>query len=314
MKIAITGATGFIGKGLTQFLMACGHEVIALSRNPAKALEKFDNKVKSLEWAETTKEQLAHEFEGTDAFVNLAGENISSSLWTKKKRKRILESRIRSGRLITELVRRMKNPPRVLIQASAVGYYGTRLRDETNFVVQARGDELLTEKSGCGKGFLPEVAVEWEKSTMAVETSGVRRVVIRSGIVLSAHGGAFSTLALPYKLHIGIIPGSGEQWMPWIHYDDEINAVHFLITNAASSGIYNLVAPTPTRMKEVGSAIGPTHFKIPAVLLKLALGKMAVETILVSQRVVPERLLIEGFQFRFGNITEAVKNIYGGKK
>jgi uncharacterized protein len=239
--------------------------------------------------------------DGCDTIVNVAGENIGSSLWTKGKREKILESRVRAGRLVSEVVRLMKNPPQVLIQASAVGYYG------------ACGDELLSEKSERGKGFLPEVAVEWEKSTAAVEASGVRLVIVRSGVVLSKNGGAFPKLSLPYKFHLGTMLGSGKQWLPWIHYDDEVNAIYFLINNAASSGIYNLVAPVPARMEEVCKQLGRTLFKIPDGIVKLLFGKMGEETILTSQRVTPERLLRDGFQFKFKNIEDTVSGIWQKK-
>jgi len=301
MKIAITGATGFIGQGLAEFLVQKNHNVVALSRNPSKAKVIFNDKIEVLEWSIRKKAELARELDGIDSIINLAGDNIGSSIWTKSKRKKILESRVQAGRLISELVQMMKCPPTVLIQASAVGYYGTRDK------------EILTERSEPGKGFLPEVAVEWEKSTAAVEASGVRWVIIRSGIVLSSIGGAFKRLALPYKLHIGTVLGSGEQWMPWIHYKDEINAIYFLITNPNANGIYNLAAPYAAQMKDICSSIDPTLFKVPPFLLKLFLGNMAEETILASLRVVPERLLKEGFQFKFKDISEAVKDIYGGR-
>lgn len=297
MKVAITGATGFIGRGLTNLLLKQGHSVIVLSRDPDRAKSIFANKIAALGWSGDNKEELSEELDGLDALVNLAGENIGSSLWTKSKRKRIKESRAHVGQLTTELVQSMNNPPQVLIQASAVGYYGTR------------GDEILTENSQCGKGFLPEVAAEWEKSAASVEASDVRCVIIRSGIVLSSKGGAFPKLALPFRLHIGTIFGSGNQWMPWIHYEDEINAIYFLITNPTSSGIYNLVAPIPARMSEVCNQLGPTLLKVSGDLMKLFLGKMGEETILVSQRVVPERLLKDGFRFTFRNIQEAVGDI-----
>ena len=299
MKIAITGATGFIGKGLTDFLLKEGHSVIVLSRDPVRSKSLFESDIQTLKWSAENKEGLLKGLDGCDAIVNLAGENIGSSLWTKQKRRKILESRVHAGRLVSEVVRLMKNPPQALIQASAVGYYGTR------------GDEILSEKSERGKGFLPEVAVEWEKSTATVETSGVRLVIVRSGVVLSRDGGAFQKLALPYRFRAGTMLGSGKQWLPWIHYDDEINAIYFLITNTAWSGIYNLAAPVPARMEEVCKQLGRTLFKIPGGIVELLPGKMGEETILTSQRVVPERLLKDGFQFRFPNIEDAVANITG---
>lgn len=300
MKIAITGATGFIGKGLTDFLLKEGNSVIILTRDPDRAKSSFGNKIQAFKWARNNKDELLKGLDGCDAFVNLAGENIGSSLWTKTKRAKILESRVKAGQLVSEVIRLMKNPPQVLIQASAVGYYGTR------------SDEILTEKSEHGKGFLPDVAIEWEKSTAVVEASGVRCVIARSGVVLSRDGGAFPKLALPYRFHVGTILGSGRQWLPWIHYDDEINAIYFLITNEASSGIYNLVAPVPARMEEICKQLGTTLLRVPEGIVKLLLGRMGEETILTSQRVIPERLLKDGFQFKFKNIADAVSDVYRG--
>lgn len=298
MKIAITGATGFIGRGTTDFFLREGNSVIILTRDPDRARFLFGNKIQAFKWARNSKNELLKELDGCDAIVNLAGENIGSSPWTKRKRKRILESRVDAGQLVSEVIRLMRNPPQVLIQASAAGYYGTR------------GDEILSEESECGDGFLPEIAVEWEKSTAAVEASGVRCVLIRSGVVLSKDGGAFPKLALPYKFHLGMMLGSGQQWLPWIHYQDEINAIYFLITNEASNGIYNLVAPVPAKMEEICKQLGPTLLKFPGSVVKFLLGKMGEETILTSQRVMPERLLEAGFQFQFANIEEAIKDFY----
>jgi len=299
MKIAITGATGFIGKGLTGFLLGEGNSIVVLSRDPERARSLFDGEVSAFSWSFENKDKLVKELEGVDAFVNLAGENVGSSLWTKNKKRKIIESRIRAGQLTTELICSMKRPPRVLIQASAVGYYGTR------------GEEVIAENSECGKGFLPEVTARWEYSTAIVESSGVRYVTIRSGLVLSKTGGAFPKLASPYNLHIGTMLGSGKQWVPWIHLEDEIRAIYFLIMSGGSNGIYNLVAPSPARMSEVCEQLGTTIFKMPDGLMKLIMGQMAEETILTSQRVVPERILNEGFQFKFTNVKGAIADICG---
>ncbi len=301
MKIAILGATGFIGRGLSESLTKTGHLVIALSRNPLKAKQILGTEIITLEWSPIRMSELAHELEGMDAFVNLAGENIGSFLWTPSKRAKIRESRTYNGSLVTELILSMRRPPEVLIQASAVGYYGTR------------GEEPLTESSGAGRGFLADVAVEWEKSTATVETSGVRYIITRSGVVLSAAGGALPKLAAPYKFKLGSIPGTGEQWLPWIHYQDEIGAFCFLLENIQSTGVYNLAAPVAARMAEVCREIGPTVLKVPNSLVRLVSGKMGEETILCSQRVVPEKLLKEGFEFKFRTIEEALANIYSGE-
>ncbi len=299
MKTAITGATGFIGKGLTELLLANGHEVIVLSRNSQQAELEFDKRVRTLRWSADNKAVLLKELDGIDAIVNLAGENIGSSLWTASKRKRIIESRLAAGRLVTDVVASLSRKPGVLIQASAVGLYGSR------------GDDILDETSPAGDGFLADVVGRWEESTKEVEAFGVRRVVIRTGVVFASNGGALPKLAMPYRLLFGTVLGSGKQWVPWIHYLDELEAIHFLLTQKFSSGVYNLVAPNPSRMEDVCAAIGealhrPTVMRVPGSLLKLAMGKMAEETILPSQRVVPSKLAQAGFAFKHAGVKTAI--------
>lgn len=303
MKIAITGATGFIGKGLTNLFVGEGHDVTVLSRNAGKAQDIFENKVKAIRWAADNKPELVTELNGTDAFINLAGENIGSSLWTKSKRKRILESRLSAGRLITDIISSVEKRPDVLVQCSAVGFYGDR------------GEETLDESSSAGDGFLAQVVQRWEDSTKGVEALGTRRVIIRSGVVFASEGGALPKLAMPYRFFFGTVMGSGKQWVPWIHYSDEVEAIRFLITKKLASGVYNLVSPNPARMDEVCSTISealhrPTLLHIPAPLLEMAMGKMAEETILPSQRVIPSKLAEAGFKFRYAGIRTAVGMIY----
>ena len=299
MKTAITGATGFIGKGLTELLLANGHEVIVLSRNSQQAELEFDKRVRTLRWSADNKAVLLKELDGIDAIVNLAGENIGSSLWTASKRKRIIESRLAAGRIVTDVVASLSRKPGVLIQASAVGLYGSR------------GDDILDETSPAGDGFLADVVGRWEESTKEVEAFGVRRVVIRTGVVFASNGGALPKLAMPYRLLFGTVLGSGKQWVPWIHYLDELEAIHFLLTQKFSTGVYNLVAPNPSRMEDVCAAIGealhrPTVMRVPGSLLKLAMGKMAEETILPSQRVVPSKLAQAGFAFKHAGVKTAI--------
>ncbi len=302
MKIAITGATGFIGKGLTEFLLAKGHEVIVLSRHPQQAEMEFGDKVRALRWSPDNKAALIGELDGIDALVNLAGENIGSSLWTASKRNRILESRLAAGKLVTDVVTSLSGKPGVLIQASAVGFYGSR------------GDDNLDETSPAGDGFLADVVGRWEDSTKDVEALGVRRIVIRTGVVFASNGGALPKLAMPYKLMFGTILGSGKQWVPWIDYIDELEAIYFLMTQRFSSGVYNLVSPNPSKMEEVCAAVGealhrPTVMRVPGSLLKLAMGKMAEETILPSQRVVPSKLAKAGFAFKHAGVRTAIAQL-----
>ncbi len=303
MKIAILGATGYIGKGLTRLLSGRGDEVIVLSRSVDHAREVFGDEVRALGLAGRNKTELAHELSGVDAIVNLAGENIGSSLWTKAKRQRILESRLEAGRLVSGIISSMVRRPGLVVQASAVGYYGSR------------GEESLEESSCPGEGFLADVAGQWEDSTKDVESLGARRVIIRTGVVFSSDGGALPKLAMPYNLHMGTVLGSGDQWVPWIHYQDTIGAIAFLIHNPTSSGAYNLVSPTPARMddicSEIGRALGrKTIVHVPGLFLRIGMGKMAEETILPSQKVAPARLLEEGYSFSHAKLDEAITHIF----
>ncbi len=297
MKVAIAGGTGFIGRGLVDLLSGEGHEITVLSRDPDTARPVLGKRVAIREMRPDVIGELATELNGTDAIVNLAGENIGSSLWTRAKRIKIAASRIRAGQMMTAIVKSMKGPPGVFVQGSAVGFYGSH------------GGDLINENSPAGEGFLPEVCVKWEESTSAIEAMGVRRVIIRTGVVLSGDGGAFPKLALPYHLHVGTLLGTGRQWLPWIHYRDEINAIYFLIKNRNSAGTYNLVAPNPVQMNDLCSLLGLTIFKMPPRLVRLLLGQMGKETVLVSQRVVPERLLKENFAFAHSQLPEALESL-----
>ncbi len=302
MKIGITGATGYIGKGLVHSLIEKGHTVIVLSRNVERGRSEFGDKVSVLRWDAGNIRELASELDGIDAMINLAGENIGSSLWTTNKRDRILQSRLSAGRLVMDVTASMSHKPRILVQASAVGFYGTR------------GEEILDEASPQGRGFLADVVSKWEDSTKGVESMGVRRVIIRTGVVFSSGGGALPKLAMPYKFLFGAVLGSGKQWLPWIHYLDEIEAIYFLLTNPASTGIYNLVSPYSARMKDVCGAIGaalgrPTLLKVPSIFLKLVMGKMAEETVLPSQRIVPSRLASSGFTFGHEDLKRSIRQL-----
>ncbi len=307
MKIAITGATGYIGKGLVQSLVEKGHSITVLSRNVERATTEFGSSIGVLRWTADNAPELASALDGIDAMVNLAGENIGSSLWTKGKRARILNSRLSAGRLVTDVIASMSRKPALLVQASAVGYYGTR------------GEESLDETSSRGNGFLADVVRRWEDSTEGVESMGVRRVVIRTGVVFSSQGGALPKLAMPYRFLFGLVLGSGNQWLPWIHYSDEIEAIGFLLSHPFSAGVYNLVSPNPARMEEVCNAISetfrrPTVMKVPASILKLAMGKMAEETVLPSQRVVPSRLAAAGFIFTHAGLKTVISQLYSPRE
>lgn len=304
MIVVITGATGFIGSGLCTSLISKGHSVRALTRNPAKAMSKLGSEISILPWNADSDELLSSSLKDADAVVNLVGENISSNRWTKKEMDLILDSRVRVGKAVSRAIRISKHIPALLsfIQASAVGFYGSR------------GDELLDEQSSSGEGFLPQVACQWEESTREIETLGIRRVVVRSGVVLSNRGGALPRILLPFRFHLGGTIGSGKQWIPWIHYDDEIASIVFLLENKNLSGTFNLTAPEPATYEQLCSLIArfmrrKSWLPVPPFALRVALGKMADELLLTSQRVVPKRLQESGFQFKFPSLTDALRDI-----
>jgi len=301
-RILITGATGFVGRPLSLELAKAGYEVVALSRRSDEAQKIFAGRVKVVEWDATTASRWPEWTDGALAIVNLAGDNIGAGRWIEKKKRLILESRLNAGAAVTEAIRNAEHRPQVLIQASGVGFYGDR------------GDELLDEDSSNGVGFLADVARQWEASVMEVAGTGVRLATIRLGVVLGPHGGVMSRLIPPFRFFVGGHPGSGRQWLPWVHIDDVIGVVQFLIESTDCEGFFNVTAPDPIRSKDFYDLLGkamhrPAIFPMPAFALKLALGEMATELLLPSTRVVPKKLLEAGYEFRFGDPAAAFSDI-----
>lgn len=302
MKVLITGGTGLIGSRLAAELVQGGHEVVVLTRRPERA--QVPPGVEAAGWDGRTSHGWGPLLDGDTAIVNLAGENIASGRWTAARKKRIRESRIDAGRAVAEAVAKAPRAPQVLLQASAVGYYGPR------------GDAEVTEESPAGDDFLAQVCREWEASTAAVETRGVRRVILRTGVVLDPDGGALEKMALPFKFFAGGPAGDGDQWMPWIHAADQTAAMRFLLESTGSSGPYNLAAPHPVTNEELSRVLAkvlhrPNLLRAPAFALRLALGEMA-DIVLTGQRALPRRLLDEGFQFQFPEIQGALADLLGG--
>lgn len=231
--IITTGASGFIGKVLSRQLIEENYDVVALSRNPGESNKLLPNEVNVVKWDAKTAQGWANYADGAYAIINLAGESIASGRWTRTKKRRILESRLNAGKAVIQAVEQAKNKPRVVIQASGVGYYG------------GRGDEVLDESSSSGSGFLSEVAKQWEQSTKRVESVGVRHVIIRTGVVLGPNGGFLSRVILPFRLFVGGRLGSGKQWISWIHIYDEVKAIRFLWEREDLHGVFNLTAPSP---------------------------------------------------------------------
>jgi uncharacterized protein (TIGR01777 family) len=301
-QIIITGATGFIGKSLCKQLVQAGYDLVVLSRNPKKGSESLPNQIRVASWDAKTSEGWADYADGAYAIINLAGENIGSGRWTPGKKRRILESRLNAGKAVVEAIKKVGNKPKVLIQASGIGIYGNR------------DDEILDEFSRPGSGFLTEVAKQWEGSTKKVESFGVRHVIIRTGVVLGADGGFLSRVILPFRLFVGGRLGSGNQWIPWIHLDDEVRAICFLMERQNLQGAFNLTAPNPLISKDFFNLLGktikrPSWLPVPGFLLSLLLGERARELILSGQRAMPKRLLESGYDFLYPDAKSALREI-----
>lgn len=309
MKIIITGGSGLIGSALIDDLLQSGkrrgedaHEIFVTSRSPEKQTD-LPPSVKAIKWDGKTAAGWGQYVEGADAIVNLAGESIAPLPWIGDRKEKIRASRVNAGKAIVDAVTKAKVKPRVLVQSSAVGYYGIH------------GDETLTESSPAGNDFMASVCVDWEKSTDAVEAMGVRRAIYRAPIVLSRKGGVLPPMSLPFKFFAGGKLGSGKQWMPWVHIADMIAALRFVMVNEAAKGVFNFTAPNPVRNADFSSALGkalgrPSAIPVPRIALKLLFGEMADLLLLNGQRVVPEHLKQMGFQFQYPTIEAALKNVY----
>ena len=300
MKVIITGGSGLIGQALTNSLISDQYEVVIVSRSP-QSIENLPPGVEAVGWQSSA---LSEALEGAHAVVNLAGANIAGEIpfkmrWTEQRKKQILDSRVMVGKMLSEAIQATKNKPKVLIQSSAVGIYGPL------------GDECVDETTPDGTDFLAQVGRQWEDSTRSVESMGVRRVIIRTGLVFSERDGIFSLLKLPFSLFAGGPVGSGRQYFSWIHMEDEVNAIRFLIENQAASGVFNLSAPNPVSNKQFGRTLSkvmrrPFFFPVPSFILKLLLGEVATLA-LDGQRVLPTRLLEAGFRFKYEQLEDALK-------
>jgi uncharacterized protein (TIGR01777 family) len=297
MRIAMTGATGLIGSALASALAAQGHEIIRLvRRNPrAEAGEYyFDPLVAQMDW---------RALEGVEAVIHLAGENIGQR-WTRQAKERIHRSRVVGAAMLVRAMKEAPQRPRVFISASAVGYYGPR------------GHEPITEEAGPGQGFLARVCQEWEAAAMAAHEMGVRVVLARMGVVLSARGGALARLLPIFRLGLGGPVGSGQQYVSWVALDDVVAAFLWLLEKEELTGPFNVTSPEPVTFAELARTLGrvlgrPAFLRVPGFLLRLALGEMAQETLLSGQRALPKRLLDSGFQFRFPRLEEALHHLLG---
>jgi uncharacterized protein (TIGR01777 family) len=306
MRVVITGGTGLIGGALARELGAAGYDAVILTRSLGR-VGPLSPGVRAVEWDGLTAKGWSDLLDGETSIVHLAGEGIADGRWTEERKRRIRDSRVLSGRAVVEAIRQASGKPRALLQSSAVGYYGPH------------GDDEIMEGQPPGRGFLSEVSVEWEGSTAEAEALGVRRVLVRTGVVLAREGGALPRMALPFKLLAGAPLGSGRQWLPWIHIADEVGAIRFLLEREDAQGPFNLTAPQPVTNRELGHVLArvlgrPSPLQalglgVPEPVFRVMLGEMA-DAVLHSQRVLPARLLQLGYAFRFPDVASALRDLY----
>jgi uncharacterized protein (TIGR01777 family) len=302
MNIIITGGTGVIGRALTTELAQAGHTITIFSRNPQKIVPG----AQTARWELDNFQTWLPHIEAADAVVHLAGENLAGegffpTRWTSKRKQRIVESRINTGQALVEAIQKVANKSQVFIQSSAIGYYGSR------------GDEILNETDKPGHDFLSQTCLAWENSTEALDSMGVRRAIIRTGIVLTPNSGALSRLLLPYRMFVGGPFGNGKQWYSWIHIADEVAAIKFLIENQEASGAFNLTAPNPLPNRDFGKILGkvlkrPSLVPVPKFAMKAAFGEVAT-VVVDGQRVLPSRLQELGYKFQFPELEPALRDL-----
>lgn len=294
MKILISGGSGLVGSAATAALQADGHTVAHLAR-PGAACKPGD-----VGWDPMRATVDLPGIEGTDVVIHLSGAGIGDGRWTSARKQVLRSSRIDTTRVLVDSLSKLKQKPRALLVASAIGYYGDA------------GDEILTESSANGTDFLALLCRDWEAEARRAAPMGIRTATLRFGIILSGKGGAIPRMLTPFKLGLGGRLGSGKQWMSWIAIEDVIGIIRFAIANEQVNGPVNVVAPNPVRNEEftrllAGMLHRPAIFPAPAFVLKLAMGEMADALLLGSDRVVPEKLLAAGFSFRFQILEPALR-------
>jgi len=300
MRVAITGSTGLVGSEVVSVLSAAGHEVVRLVRRAPAPGEKA-----VLRWDPVKREVDAAGLEDLDAVVHLAGENIASGRWNAARKAAIRDSRVNGTRLLCEALAGLARPPKTLVCASAIGYYGDG------------GEDALTEESPAAAGFLPEVCREWEAASGPAARKGIRVVVLRIGVVLSPNGGALSRMLPLFRIGLGGVIGSGRQYVSWVALDDLAGIVLHALQSGELRGPVNAVAPVPVTNREFTEALGkalsrPTPLPVPVFALRLAVGgEMADALLLASARVLPRRLEETGYRFRFPELGGALRHLLG---
>jgi uncharacterized protein (TIGR01777 family) len=294
MRIAITGATGFLGRALSRSLAADGHQVVPLTRKSGTE--------NAVTWDPESGTIEADALEGLGAVVHLAGESIASARWNAERKQRIRQSRVAGTSVLATALAGLRQPPPVLVSASAVGIYGDR------------GDEVLTESSPAGSGFLAELGAAWERAADPARQAGIRVVHPRFGIVLDPSGGALKQMLLPFRLGIGGPLGTGRQWVSWMTRGDAVRLIRFAIDTQALSGAVNAATPHPVTFRDFARALGralhrPAVLPVPAFALRLRFGELADALLLASQRAVPAALTAVGFRFEAPELEPALRDL-----
>jgi hypothetical protein len=300
MRVFITGGTGLVGSRLAARLIERGDTAVVLSRNRSAGAQ-FGAGAELVEGDPTTTGAWQQAIDGCDAVVNLAGENIFARRWNDEFKARIQDSRVNSTRQVVAAIARAGRKPAVLVNASAIGYYGPR------------GDEEITETAAAGDDFLAHACVAWEAAAREMMASEVRTAILRIGVVLATNGGALAQMLTPFKLGVGGPVGNGRQWMPWIHIDDLASLFLFAIDNHDVSDVLNATAPEPVTNREFSKALGralgrPAIFPVPVFMLRFRFGQVA-DVISTGARVLPSRAIGFGFTFRFSRIDDALVDL-----
>jgi len=294
MKILISGSSGFIGSHLSDYLKVKGHEVVPLSRR---------HNTSGVFWNPEVGKADLRPFEGFDVVIHLAGKNITSGVWTKKFKSELFTSRCRDTWLLSQTLARLENPPKTLISASAIGFYGDR------------GEEILTEESPKGKGFFPDLCEKWEEATKSAREKGIRCVHTRFGVVLSKEGGILKKLLPLYRLGLGAVLGSGDEYLSWIDLEDVLKAMEYILENEAIDGPVNFTSPNATTSGEFAKTLAralhrPCFLRLGRKPLKMMFGQMADEMLLASAKVLPTILEKSGYSFKYPSLEDSMQHFF----
>ena len=304
MNVVVSGGTGFIGRALCRSLLRRGMGVTVLSRDPLQARAGLNSAIKVVQWDGMTSGRWETELAAATAVINLAGAPIAGGRWTAKRKRLIVDSRVKTTHLLAQAMSGLSNGPRVLISASGVGYYGTSQ------------DRLFDESNGPGSDFFADLCVAWEEAALMARSAGVRVVCPRIGMVLEQEDGALEKMLPPFRAFVGGPIAPGTQWVSWIHRDDLIGLIEWLLMNEKFAGPVNAVAPGPVTMKDFCKALGkalnrPSWLPVPEFALRLVFGELA-SFMTTGQRVLPKVALNGGYQFRYPQLESALRSIFIG--